>query len=82
MQQNAFNEIKEAFKDAKDLFLLKKGLKFGINIDASNTGLGAKLFQFDDEEPESHYTIAYASRSIKGAEANYTITELECLALV
>jgi len=24
MQQNAFNEIKEAFRDAKDLFLLKK----------------------------------------------------------
>jgi len=60
IQQNAFNEIKETFRDAEDLFLLKKGLKFGINIDVSNTRLGTRLFQFDDGEPDSHYTIAYA----------------------
>lgn len=77
-QQTAFDEIKQAFEKAEDLFLLQKG----VNIDASTTGLGAKLFQFSDEDPDKHFTIAYASRSLKGAEVNYTITELECLALV
>lgn len=38
------------------------------------------MYQFDAEGNE--YTIAYVSRSVKGAEANYTITELEGLALV
>lgn len=56
---------------------MKQGYQFEINIDASKTGLGARLYQYRDGEDEK-YTIAYASRSLKSAEKNYTITELEC----
>ncbi|XP_024887669.1 myb-like protein V, partial [Temnothorax curvispinosus] len=56
-------------------------MKFGINVDAARSGLGARLYQYREGE-EAKYTIAYLSRSLKGAEMRYTITELECLALV
>lgn len=79
-ERNAFEEIKQAFKDAPTLFLIRPKFKFGIYIDAAKSGLGARLYQYDEENKE--YTVSYASRSLKGAEINYTITELECLALV
>lgn len=79
-EQEAFMEIKGAFEDADNLCLIRPGLPFGVFIDASTHGLGARLYQYDDEG--RRFTVAYASRSLKGAEVNYTITELECLALV
>ncbi|KMQ88181.1 retrovirus-related pol polyprotein from transposon [Lasius niger] len=57
-------------------------MKFGIFVDASKFGLGAQLYQYDDSNEEEKFTVAYASRSLKGAELNYTVTEIECLALV
>ncbi|XP_036139609.1 uncharacterized protein LOC118644672 [Monomorium pharaonis] len=81
-EQKAFNEIKRAFDEAEKLFVIRPNKKFGIFVDASKYGLGARLYQYTDEEPEKKFTIAYASRSLKGAELNYTVTEVECLALV
>lgn len=79
-QQKAFIQIKTAFEEAPTLYLIKPGLKFGIYVDAARTGLGARLYQYDNEDRK--FTVAYASRSLKGVECNYTITELECLMLV
>lgn len=81
-EQNAFNTVKSAFRDAPSLFIIRPGYKFGMYVDTSKYGLGARLYQYSDREPEKKYTVAYASRSLKGAELNYTITEMECLALV
>ncbi|XP_036144981.1 uncharacterized protein LOC118646382 [Monomorium pharaonis] len=81
-QQRAFNAIKLAFDEAEKLYVIKADRKFGMYIDASKYGLGARLYQYKDSEPDKKYTIAYASRSLKGAELNYTVTEIECLALV
>lgn len=78
--QVAFQEIKNAFAAAPTLFLVRPGFRFGVQVDAAVSGLGARLYQYDDKGQQ--FTIAYASRSLKGAESNYTITELECLALV
>lgn len=78
--QQAFVKIKKTFQEAGNLCLIQLGLHFGIFIDASLHGLGARLYQYDSEG--RRYTVAYASRSLKGAEANYTITKLKYLALV
>ncbi|KMQ90526.1 reverse ribonuclease integrase [Lasius niger] len=80
--QKAFADIKREFQDAPCLFVIRPGLKFGIYVDASKYGLGARLYQYREDKPEEKFTVAYASRSLKGAELNYTVTEIECLALV
>ncbi|XP_036147363.1 uncharacterized protein LOC118647170 [Monomorium pharaonis] len=79
-EQKAFNNIKLAFDEAEKLFVIKADRKFGLYVDASKYGLGARLYQYKDSEPDIKYTVAYASRSLK--ELNYTVTEIECLALV
>ena len=49
-----------------------------VQNDASRVGVGAILLQ----NHGSFKTVAYASRQLKPAEKNYTITEQKCLAVV
>ena len=53
---------------------------FILSTDASGYALGAILSQLDENNKE--VVIAYASRLLKGAEVHYSITELECLAVI
>lgn len=47
---------------------------------ASGTELGTILAQVTENKKE--YAVVYASRSLMGAEKNYHVTKLECLAVV
>ena len=53
---------------------------FILFTDASTLGLSTVLSQKDNEDKER--VIVYASYCVSNAEANYSITELECLAVV
>lgn len=77
--EDAFNEIKKLLTSAPILACPDFSREFIIHCDASGVGLGAILAQqFDDGER----VIAYASRSLRKEERNYTATELECLCVL
>ena len=52
---------------------------FGIECDANGTTLGALL---DHKRNKMFHLFYYASKSLNGAEENYTISEHELLALI
>ena len=52
---------------------------FLLYTNVSRTGLGTVLVQKEEKE---EYVIAYASRTLTPAEKNYTITKMECLAVI
>jgi thymidylate kinase len=79
-QEKAFDELKKKLISYPILRHPDMEKEFILMTDASGEGIGAVLAQKDDEKKE--YVVAYASRSLRGAEGNYPITELECLAVV
>ena len=57
--------------------------KFAIKTDASQVGLGAVLTQeYKIKGKKIFMPVLYASRSLKGAERQYSVTDLEALAVV
>ena len=79
-QQNAFEKLKNYLITAPILAYPKFNESFILYTDASTYALGAILAQNDENNKE--HIIAYASRTLSPAEKNYSITELECLAIV
>jgi ribonuclease HI len=53
---------------------------FYLLTDGSAEGLGAVLSQLNENGMEQ--VIAYASKTLQGAQKNYSATELECLAVI
>jgi hypothetical protein len=78
--QSSFEILKEKLTTAPILTYPDFTKQFLLYTDASYKGLGAVLAQEDDNGNE--HVIAYASRSLVGAEYNYAPTEIECLATV
>lgn len=77
----AFADLKEALCSEPTLKLFSDDPTFGIQVhtDASRSGLGAVLLQ--EDEDKNYRPVVYLSRALKGAEENYTSTELEALAV-
>ncbi|GFX10531.1 retrovirus-related Pol polyprotein from transposon 297 [Trichonephila clavipes] len=73
--QDAFNEVKRALTEAPVLQLPNFQEQFNLFTDASGVRIGAVLNQ-------NHRPIAFASRTLKKAERNYTVTERECLSVI
>ena len=78
--EQAFQTLKRKLTEAPVLAYPQSEKPFIIETDANGGGLGAVLSQMQADS--TVHPIAYASRSFNRAECNYTITELETLAVV
>ncbi len=79
-QDKSFNDLKFALINAPTLAFPDYIVPFSLDTDASALGLGAVLMQ-PDVRGKNH-AIAYASRTLNQAEANYSATHQEALAIV
>ena len=77
--QKAFEELKAICSNPPILAFAKFDRPFILHTDASFTGLGAVLYQKQDDGTSR--VIAYASRTLNKAESNYDAHKLEFLAL-
>lgn len=75
-----FEKVKKLFSDEVLLYHPDKSRPFILCTDSSHFGLGALLYQTDDEG--KRVLVCCASRGLRGSEVNYFTTELELLAIV
>ena len=78
--QTAFSELKQRLLNSPVLVYPDFDLDFILETDASKDGLGAILSQ--KKADDKLHPVAYASRSTSSPEKNYSVTELETLAVV
>lgn len=78
--QAALEELKKRLTTAPVLAYPALDRDFVLETDASILGLGAILSQ--KQSDDLLHPVAFASRSLSRSEANYSITELETLAVV
>ena len=77
--EKSFNKLKQLMTEAPVLANPDFQKPFRLETDASAAGLGAVLSQ---EVDGALRPIAYASRTLQGAEKNYTVTEMEALGVI
>ncbi|XP_071939803.1 uncharacterized protein [Coffea arabica] len=77
--KSAFDTLKGSLTSAPVVRPPNWSLPFEIMCDASNFAVGAVLGQ---KEGRASYLIYYASRTLDGAQCNYSTTENEFLAIV
>ena len=77
--ETAFQELKFALSNPPVLAHYDPEAQTEVSTDACTYGIGGVLSQIINGEKR---VIAYCSRSLNKAEANYFVTELECLAVV
>ena len=78
--QAAFDNLKIQLVPAPVLAYPKYRYDFVLETDASYVGLGAVLPQLQDDG--KLHPLSYASRGLTALEKNYSVTELETLAVV
>ena len=78
--EDAMKELQARLTTAPVLAYPSFGKPYTLETDASISGLGAVLSQMQPDE--KLHPVAYASRSLSAAERNYSVTELETLAVV
>ena len=77
--QEAFNKLKQLCSQTPILAYANYKKPFKLHTDASENGLGAVLYQKQDDGTD--HVIAYASHTLSKSEKNYDAHKLEFLAL-
>ena len=75
-QELAFQILKKRLSEQPLLKVFDDSGTIVLDTDASKVGIGGVLQQFDKDG--NLRPIAYYSRSVRGHELNYTVSELEC----
>ena len=78
-QQNAFNQIKKLLVNRPLLHFPDSERIFIIQVDASDSGIGAVLMQNDGRGDKP---VAYMSQKLNHQQHNWNTTEKECFAVV
>lgn len=78
--KSAFDLLKVALTNPPVLAQPNFHKPFHLQCDASNSGIGAVLFQLDDNNEEK--PLFFYSSKLTKSEKNYSVTERECLAVV
>ena len=78
--QATFDDLKSRLVSAPVLAYPEFSKDFVLETDASYVGLGAVLSQLQDDG--KLHPLSYASRALTAPEKNYSVTELETLAVV
>ncbi|KAK7938999.1 hypothetical protein WMY93_002325 [Mugilogobius chulae] len=78
--EKAFNNLKLLFTSAPVLIHPDPSLQFVVEVDASDTGVGAVLSQRSPVDQKLH-PCAFFSRRLSPAERNYSIGDKELLAV-
>lgn len=79
-QTKAFEVLKQRVATNTVLDMPDWNKPFGLATDASNVGIGAVLFQTDEQGIER--PVAFFSRVLNAAERNYSTTDRELLGIV
>ncbi|KIH64092.1 reverse transcriptase [Ancylostoma duodenale] len=80
-QQKAFDELKQKLVSAPVLAAPRIGQPYEIHTDASTKAFAGTLLQMNPKTNSLH-PIAFASRCLNEHERNYSVIELEALAIV
>lgn len=78
--EKALTSLKHAMTSSPILAFPDMNKPFFLTCDASRSGLGFILGQEDENKKER--VIEFGGRALHGAEKNYSVSELECLAIV
>ncbi len=78
--EQAFQQLKQRFTTAPILHHPNPDLEFTVEVDASNTGIGAILSQRHGN-PSKLFPCAFFSRKLTPAERNYDVGDRELLAM-
>jgi hypothetical protein len=82
-QQEAFDYFKKILTSSPVLAIADKSMIQVVSVDSSLKALSCVLSQVKDTKTmEGEQVIAYASRTLRGPELNYSIHHLEALAVV
>ena len=82
-QDKSLSVLKDMLSKAPILQYPDFTKEFSVETDASQVGLGAVLTQvYEIKGKQRSLPVAYASRSLKGAERKYSVTDQEALAVV
>ena len=79
-QQGAFNRLKRALIEAPVLRPPNWSRPFRLFTDANGLAIAAVLTQVDEYGRE--YMVAYGSKALSDAQRKWSVTELECYAVV